>query len=252
MHPLFGYRPPVGRLISTAAADARSAHRRLDRLGDDAVDRFPVKITAYDTVTGSYTWTRQLYAGAGVYYDHPSGMNGGPSGMQLVERNGLIVDGPGSFPHYAMVDRRGLLGGPMYEFDATEHKEEASGAFASGVMTPGAITPLLATLPLTAQIVGRHFLGANLLLESATTTQSGRAYVSFGVTAGTAQGYPSLRFGTYVPSGQPLPPAIPFDIGAVVHVSVAPCTFSMSLDGRFLNSGGIINVGSTTIYLVSV
>lgn len=59
--------------------------------------RIPVKVTAYDSGTGYYSWTEQSYDGAGNYVDAPNAMIGSPTVLPAVERNSIVLT---SFPFY--------------------------------------------------------------------------------------------------------------------------------------------------------
>lgn len=80
--------------------------------------RVPVKVTAYDSGTGYYSWTEQSYDGSGGYVDAPNAMQGSPTVFPMKERNGYVVT---TFPVYTQAWMRTATDGQtnvVWEFEA--------------------------------------------------------------------------------------------------------------------------------------
>lgn len=104
--------PPLRQLTALAQEN----RRRLDNLVTLPDGEFNVKVTAYDSSSGYYSWTKQIADTAtGSYVDDPTGFGGTPTSFPLKERNGAVT---GTFPFYAWARvRTNAVGGtPLLEF----------------------------------------------------------------------------------------------------------------------------------------
>lgn len=103
--------------INSAAQKATEAVSRLDRAAQISDDHFPAKLTAYDSGTGAWSWTRQAFDADGDRYDHPSGQTGSPTFAPAYAIGYTHLDTP-TFPVEVWLERRMLSGtdGPVYEF----------------------------------------------------------------------------------------------------------------------------------------
>ena len=68
-----------------------------------ADDEFDVQLTAYDSITGHYSWTEQTYSATGGFSDKPGGRSGTALTFPAKTFNGEVITG---LPKYARIRKR--------------------------------------------------------------------------------------------------------------------------------------------------
>jgi hypothetical protein len=78
--------------LNEMAAQSDKVRADMERMKVAMSGDFPAKLTAYDSITGFYSWTRRAFDGDRVRYDFPEAATGTPTNSPARTINGEVID----------------------------------------------------------------------------------------------------------------------------------------------------------------